>query len=1095
MKKNVLPLSNLIKDYELTHLIRIMKTAFFLIFVVISQMIAVNAEAQHAKINISKNTLSLRELITEIEEQTDYLFVFSDLEINLSNRIKVNARNQSVDEVLKQAFSGSPIVYEFANNYISLRTRSEAEKLLILQQHKKTITGTVTDEHGEPIIGANVMEKGTTNGVVTNIDGKFSVTVTENAALLISYIGYVNQEIPVKSQTSLDIILREDTKTLEEVVVVGYGTQRRGELTSSISSVKKEGFTQGSVQDAAQLIQGKVAGLGVVLKDGDPTSTTQIVLRGVGTLLSGTAPLVIIDGVPGDLSTVAPEDIESVDVLKDGSAAAIYGTRGNNGVIFITTKKIHGEAKANVEVQTYLTIQTVKKKLDMMDSSQYRELVSQKKPGAIDYGYDINWLDEILRTPVTSVTNVSFQGGTSATNYIANVNYKSAEGIIKRSDNNVLTTRLEANHSMWDSLLKFNFNIMGRQQTYQSLGDGNSFDGSIYRTALIGNPTDRLKDEEGVWSEHTTMNHYMNPVAAIYESDGQNKNTQIKTFGSVTLTPIDQLFVKALASNTTFNETRGYSESKKHISTVRNKRNGFASRGTTRSSEQLLELTSQYREQFNAHNITVLVGYSYQKNQYENYWMQNWDFPSDQYSYNKMQLGAALKRGEAKEESVKTEHKLIGFFGRINYNYDNRYLLSASMRREGSSKFGENHKWGNFPAFSLGWNVSNESFMRDIDQINNLKLRLGFGITGTVPSNPYMSLRKLDTGANFYTESGWIPTLKPSSNTNPNLKWEKKEEWNLGIDFGLFNHIVSGSIDLYKRTTKDMLWDYTVPMPPFLYNSMIANAGTMENKGFEAQINVTPIQTRQFAWNSTVNYSINKNKLVSLSNDQFQVHSGYLEAGWTGEPIQRNTHRIFEGGEMGNFWGFKTVGVDENGRWLIEGRNGETKSILDQTDDDRKKIGNGLPKHFLSWNNQFSYKNVDLSITMRGAFGYDVLNMPRMFFEVPVNLTRGNLLSNAYLPKYGQVLNDQQELQYVSYFIEKGDFWKIDNITLGYNLSLKNKFVKKIRVYATGSNLFTFTGYKGIDPEVNVSGLDPGCDPLDRYPSTRSFTFGTILTF
>ncbi|MDH6305177.1 TonB-linked SusC/RagA family outer membrane protein [Parabacteroides sp. PF5-5] len=1050
-----------------------------------------------AQINLSEKNKTIREIIHKIDKESDYNFFFNNAMSGLDKKVSIKLSNSSIENVLNRLLSGTGITYTVKeDNQVVLTDLKTADNLAqTASQTKRTITGTVTDEQGEPVIGANVVEKGTINGVITDMDGKFSLSVYPSSILQVSYIGYIMQEVGISGQTSLQLILKEDSQSLNEVVVVGYGTQRKGELTSSIASVKKESFTQGSVQDAAQLIQGKVAGLGVVLTNGNPTSTSQLVLRGAGSLLSGTSPLVIIDGVPGDLSTVAPEDIESVDVLKDGSAAAIYGTRGNNGVIFITTRKIHGEAKATIEVQSYLTVQTINRKLDMMDASQYRELVAQKKPGAIDHGYEIDWLDEILRTPITSVTNASFQGGTSATNYIANINYKSAEGIVKRSNNKVLTTRLEANHSMWDNLLKFNFNIMGRQQTYQSLGDGNSFNGSIYRTALIGNPTDRLKDEEGTWVEHTTMNGYMNPVAAIYESDGENKNTQIKTFGSITLTPINQFFVKALVSNTTFNETRGYSETKKHISTVRDSKNGFASRGTTRSSEKLMEITSQYREQFNAHNITALVGYSYQMNQYENYWMQNWDFSSDQYSYNKMQQGAALKRGEAKEESIKTEHKLIGFFGRVNYNYDNRYLLSASLRREGSSKFGENHKWGNFPAFSVGWNLSNESFMKDIESINLLKLRVGFGITGTVPTDPYMSLRKLDTGANFYTESGWIPTLKPASNANPNLKWEKKEEWNLGIDYSLFNHFIRGSFDFYKRTTKDMLWKYTVPMPPFLYNEMIANAGTMENKGLEAQINITPVQTRDFTWNSTLNFSTNKNKLVSLSNDQFQVHSGYIEEGWTGEPIQRKTHRIFEGGEMGNFWGFKTIGVDEDGRWIIEGKNGEPKSILDQTDDDRKKIGNGLPKHFLSWNNQISYKNFDLNISMRGVFGYDILNMPRMFYEVPVNLTRGNLLADAYQPKFGQVLNDQQELQYVSYFIEKGDFWKIDNITLGYNLQFNSKYIKKARFYATGTNLFTFTSYSGIDPEVNVNGLDPGCDTLGRYPSTRSFTIGTILTF
>ncbi|WP_282638622.1 SusC/RagA family TonB-linked outer membrane protein [Sphingobacterium thalpophilum] len=967
-------------------------------------------------------------------------------------------------------------------------------------------TGKVLSTSGDAVSNATIeaisLKLKTRTIVSSNDKGIFelsNLSSNDQYNLYIRHVSFLPDSITgfvVKANRTNSLLIRLKSRqaTLDEVVVVGYGAQRRSEVTSAIASVKKESFIKGAVQDAAQLLQGKVAGLGVTVPNGNPTANSQISLRGVGTLLSGSTPLVVIDGVPGDLNTVAPEDIESIDVLKDGSAAAIYGTRGNNGVILVTTNKMKGE-RSGAEIQSYLSTQTIQRKLNMMKAEQYRELVSQKKPGAIDYGYSVDWLDEVLRSPVSSVTNANLYGGSASSNYIANVNYRTAEGIIKRSDNQVLTTRLEANHSMFDNLLKFNFNIMGRQQDFQALGDGNSFNGEIYRNALIGNPTDRVKDDEGKWVEHTVMNGYMNPLAAIYESDGKNKSSQVRTFGSVTVTPIKPLFIKGLVSHTVFNETRGYAETKKHISNIRNKRNGYASRGTTRRTEDLLELTTQYQQNFGAHRITALAGYSFQKDQYEDYYMSNWDFPSDQYSYNNMGAGAALRRGEAGEASLKNEHILIGFFGRLNYNYDNRYFISASLRHEGSSKFGKNHKWGSFPGVSVSWNPLNESFMKDTDIFSNLKFRAGFGITGTVPTAPYMSLRKLTTGDNFYTAGGWIPTIKPASNANPDLRWEKKEEWNIGLDYGVLQNRIRGSIDYYKRSTKDMLWGYNVPMPPYLYDQMVANAGTMENKGLEVQLAVSAFQRKDFSWNSTINYSTNKNKLVSLSNANFQVQSGFIDAGWTGEPIQKNTHRIYEGGEMGNFWGFKTVGVDENGRWLIVDRQGNTKSILDQTDDDRQKIGNGLPKHLLSWDNQLIYKKFDLNITMRGAFAYDILNMPRMFYEVPVSLTRGNLLADAYQPKYGKVLSDQQELQYVDYFIEKGDFWKIDNVTLGFNQKLNDKFLKSMRFYFSTNNLWTITGYKGIDPEVNIYGLDPGLDVLDRYPSTRTFTFGAQFNF
>lgn len=1071
---------------------RIMRLTFIALFVFSFSLLA-SVHSQTMRININANNESTHSILEQIEQQTDYLFIYNTNEIDLNRKASVHAQDQTVMDVLSQIFRNTNIGYAIEGSNIMLMKKDEKAEQ---QQDNNKVSGTITDKSGEPIIGANVVIKGTTNGTITDIDGNYTLNVPVSAILQISYIGYLTQDVPVNGKQQINIRLVEDTQQLDEVVVVGYGTQKKGELTSSISSIKSETFIQGSVQDAAQLLQGKVAGLGIVMPNGDPTSSSQIVLRGIGSLKGDRVPLVIVDGVPGDMSTVAPEDIESIDVIKDGSAAAIYGTRGNNGVIFITTKKVKGEIPVTIDIQAYVTTQQIKKRLDMMDADQYRQLVKQGKPGAIDYGYDTDWLDQILRTPISYVTNASLRGGNRNSNYIANINYKSGQGIIKRSDNRVLTTRLEINHSMWDNLLKFNLNIMGKEQRYTALGDGKSFNGEIYRNALINIPTERPKDDNGNWIEHPTMNGYMNPVAALYESNGENKSTQLRTFGTVTLTPMDEFFVKALVSRTSYNQTRGYAETKKHISTVRNGKNGFASRGTTASIDNLLEITAQYKNNFGAHNFTGLAGYSYQDNTYENYWMQNWDFPSDQYSYNNMGAGAALKRGEVEEKSEKNKSKLIGVFARINYSFNDRYLASVSIRHEGATQFGANYKWGNFPAVSVGWNIHNEEFMSSLRFISSLKARLGFGVTGSIPEDPYMSLSRLTSDKNLYTGSGWLPSLKPSSNANPNLRWEKKEEWNLGVDFGVLDNRISGSIDLYKRTTKDMLWNYQVATPPYLYQEILANAGTMQNKGLEIHLSAIPVQTKEFSWTTSFNYSTNKNKLVALSNEEFQLKSGYIEDGWTGEPIQQYTHRIFEGGEVGNFYGFKTIDIDSEGRWIIEDKNGNPKPISEQQAEDKKIIGNGLPKHLLSWDNSFTFKNFDLGITMRGAFDYDILNYPRMFYECPVNLTRGNLLATAYEPKYGKtVLNDQQELQYVSYFIERGNFWKIDNITIGYTLKLKNDYLKRIRIYATGNNLFTFTEYSGLDPEVNTQGLNPGCDELGRYPSTRSFTLGAMFTF
>jgi TonB-linked SusC/RagA family outer membrane protein len=1091
MKRGLL-LIHLLCKKNTKEIFQIMKISIFLLFVCVFQLFALNSEAQNATINLPSSDLTVGALIHEIEQQTDYLVVFSNSEVDIDTSIHLDRKSGKVSDCLKEAFVDR-LSYEFENNYIILSKKAIIQSS---QQITHKITGKVTDTNGEAVIGANVVEKGTTNGTVTDFDGIYSLDVSPSAVLHFSYVGYNPQEVTVGNKTTIDIRLAENNQVLNEVVVIGYGTQRKGELTSAISSVKSESFLQGSVQDAAQLLQGKVAGLGIALNSGDPTATTQITLRGIGTLLSGDGPLVLVDGVPGSLTTVAPEDIESIDVVKDGSAAAIYGTRGNNGVVFITTKKVRGETPLTIDVHAYMTTESIKKRLGMMDAAQYRELVAQGQPSAVDYGYDTDWLDEIMRTPLSYVTNVSLKGGTNKSTYIANVNYRSRQGIIKRSQNDVLTTRLEVNHNMWDNLLKINVNLIGREQYNHTFAYNSTFRDEIYRNALAYNPTDRPRDDEGNWVERPFMYEYNNPLAMIYESDGKNKSTELRTFGSVTLTPIQSVQIKALSSHSKYHKTLGYSETRKHISTIRDNRNGYASKGSEFAQENLLEITTQYKKSFGKHDLTGLAGYSYQKNIWENDRMENRDFPSDQYSWNNMGAGSALKRGEAEMWSYKSENVLIGAFARINYSYDARYMASASIRHEGSSKFGADNKWGNFPAFSAGWNIVNEEFMRDYNFLSNLKVRVGFGITGTVPTNPYESLSRLAIGDNFLANGVYTPTLKQASNANPDLRWEKKEEWNFGLDFGFLKERISGTIDVYKRTTKDLLWKYDVPMPPYLYSEMFANAGTIENKGLEIGLSIVPVLTNGFCWLTTVNYSTNKNKLVSLSNDKFQVESGYVEDGYLGSTIKQYTHRIYEGGKLGNFYGFKTIDIDEDGRWIIQGKDGEPKPIGDQQPDDKTAIGNGLPKHFLSWNNSLEYKSFDLNITMRGAFGYDILNFPRLNYDCPVSLAHGNVLSTAFDNRFGKrPLSNLQELQYVSYFIENGGFWKIDNITLGYNIKLNNKYLQRIRIYASGSNLITITGYSGIDPEVNFLGLQPGIDYRSRYPSTRTYTFGAMFTF
>ena len=439
---------------------------------------------------------------------------------------------------------------------------------------------------------------------------------------------------------------------------------------------------------------------------------------------------------------------------------------------------------------------------------------------------------------------------------------------------------------------------------------------------------------------------------------------------------------------------------------------------------------------------------------------------------------------------------MISYFGRVNYSFDGRYLASVSVRHEGSSKFGANHKWGTFPAFSLAWNIKEEAFMQDIQPLSTLKIRGGFGITGTEPGRSYMSLNTLNFGTYAYCDGKWIQSIRPSSNPNPDLRWEKKEEINIGLDFGFFDEQITGSIDFYNRDTKDLLWNYDVPSPPYLYANMDGNGGSIRNRGFELSIQATPVRTKDFQWTTNANYSTNKNKLLSLSNDMF-ISTSYADAGQAGNPIMHSTHRLEEGKPIGNFYGYKTIDIDDDGHWVIEGEDGNPKPIALAVASDKQVIGNGLPKHYVNWNNAFTYKNWDLAITMRGAFGFQIINSPEMFFGLPVVLQSGwNVMEKAFDNVYGKrPLATDQSLDYVSYYIENGNYWKIDNLTFGYTFYPKTEWMENLRIYGSISNLAVITGYNGIDPEVNISGLAPGQDDRARYPAARTFTLGVSLKF
>lgn len=985
----------------------------------------------------------------------------------------------------------------------------------IVQQQTVTVTGVIKDKNGEPIIGANVLEEGTTNGIITDLDGNYKLNVKQGSSLIVSFIGYKTQTIPISGKNKIDVVLIDDSELIDEVVVIGYGTQKKADVTSAVASVKAEKFNKGAILDAGQLVQGKVAGLQISLPTGDPTASTSIMLRGNSTLMGTSNPLILVDGVPGSLSTVAPEEIESIDVLKDGSATAIYGTRGTNGVIIITTKSSRREMPATIEYNGYVSISTRAKEADFMTADDLRARWEEgwEFSGANDkdYGDNVNWVKEVSRTGVSHVHNLTFRGGNKNSSLIANLNYADRQGTFKQSGSKNIRGRLEFTHRMFNDKLTTNIAMIANEVETTP-----GFNSSVYRYACIQNPTQPIYDENGDYVERSVY-LYDNPISLLNETIGMTRSRNIRFTGSMEYKPYEDLSIKAMMTRKGQSYLNGYYYTKKHPTTTESGYNGYASRYTSDFINNSAEITVDWHKDLGKHNLGVIGGYSYEDNTSENFSVSNRNFPTDSYTYNKLESGQGLKEGTAGMSSYKYSDKLIGLFARATWNYDDRYLLMVSVRHEGSSKFGADHKWGTFPGVSAGWRLNNEKFMKDIKWINNLKVRAGYGITGINISSPYQSLASMGYSSYFLYNGQWISSLVPSRNANPDLRWEKKHEYNLGIDFDLLGGRLGGSIDVYRRETQDALWNYSVPTPPYQYGTIMANVGKIRNDGVEVLINAVPVQTKSFEWNTNISFSTNKNKLLSISNDKFQMSTDYFYAGHTGEPIQTSTHRVKVGAPIGDFFGLKSVGLDKDGKWVVErlikDENGNVTGkyydlAANATDEDKQVLGNGVPKYYLNFNNSFSFKGFDFTVGMRGALGFQILNFQEMYYANPT--IQYNVLNSAFdyhpvveINEDGKTLTYTRETsqikdsqRYVSQYIENGNYWKIDNVTLGYTFNMsKCKFIKNLRVYASCLNLATITGYKGIDPEVQMTGLDAGTDNRDKYPTNRSFTFGANITF
>ena len=965
------------------------------------------------------------------------------------------------------------------------------------------IKGKILDENGEPIIGANVVEKGTTNGTITDLDGNYTLTVNnlKNAVLQVSYIGYNTVETPVKGQKTLDVKMASSVVNLGEVVAIGYGTQTRKEITGSVANVSQENFNKGVNRDAADLLQGKVAGLQITSGSGDVTRDSQIRLRGTSTLQNDQGPMIVIDGVPGgDMSTVSPSDIESISVLKDASSAAIYGSRAAGGVILITTKRGSG-AKTTINYDGYLTVSGVANKPDMLNAQEWREINKQlgNDISVYDkYNADSDWFDALLRTGVSQNHSLSLSGGSSKSNYRASYTYLDRKGIARDNWMKRHSFRFQFQQRAINDRLRIGLTGAG------TLTDSQGTFGDYFIAACNNPPVIPIYNEDGTYfTGNDNAYNQGNMVKAQDENYKLKKNNYFYGQGDLQFEIIQGLNVKANLYKSRFSSDNSNWESPDNAlgggsgNSLGDSSNGYARRSNFSWDRELMEWTANYNRAFGAeekHKLDALLGYSWESNAYQSQSSMATNFAIASMGANSIQTGNDLKIGNV--TSSKNEYKLISFFARAHYSFDERYMITATVRRDGSSKFGANHKWGWFPSVSAAWGLSQEGFMKDIKWISDLKLRAGWGVTGNQDGlMPYKSLELYQAYGTYYDNGGSSTAFRITQNANPDLKWEETAMFNIGIDFSLFNGRLGGTIEYYDKKTSDMLYNYSVPTPTYVYDKIAANVGDMSNKGIEVMLNLDVIRNKKFSWNTSINLAHNKNKITKLSNDLYSTDRVYVGDPWIRGASGVTSHIVEEGYPVGQFFMLKCEGIDSNGKFIMVDLNGDGQI----SDDDRTYCGSAQPDLTFGWNNTFSWNRWDASFFIRGSLGQKVLNNPRAAYGNNTYVAGANAMKGDDLT----LLRENSRV--CSYYLEDGSYARLDNMSIGYTFDTKKiDWLDKARIYVAAQNLFVITGYSGLDPEVEVfrgeasdnnAGLDPGIEPRNYMPKARSFTFGVNLTF
>jgi len=1002
----------------------------------------------------------------------------------------MNSKNKRI--VLHQMWTTKSLVFMIFMLFLSAG---------MFAQGKKLVTGTVYDNTGTVLPGASVLETGTRNAATTDFDGKFTIEVAVGGSIEVSFIGSTTQKVQITASTSkLEVRLQNDGYQLNEVQVVsvGYGTQKKSDLTGAISTVTADNLVKGTISSTEQVLQGKVAGLNIIRPSGDPAAGASIRLRGGTSLTASNSPLIVVDGIAGvDINVVQPSDIKSVDVLKDASATAIYGSRGANGVIIITTKA--GTKGVSVVYNGQSSIGYITDNLDLLSANQWRGYVRDTgNKDAVDFGGNTNWQKAIEQTAISQSHTLSINSGKADSGFRASIAYLNNEGVIKKSGLERISGNVNAYQYLGDNKdVKFDMGL------FANIDKWNPIDYRIFERAYNLNPTIPVYDKNG---NFTNVNYtlYENPVEILTNRTVDNERhrllgyfkTEVKflnDFQAVANISLEHNAVKGGTYKPTYAIMEGRSES------------GYAQRTYGEYTNAQGELYVNYSKVIDKHNISALAGYSYLENIYEGFGAQRSGFVTDAFSYNNLGAGSNYRLGDV--YSYKGKSNLVSMYARANYGYDGKYLLTATVRRDGSSRFGENNKWGTFPSASAAWRISNENFMSGTkDWLNSLKLRVGYGVTGNQDGiGEYKSLSILGVGNDSYYDPAtgrWSLAYSPTQNPNPDLKWESTRQLNIGVDFSLFDRI-TGSFEWYQKNTDDLLYTYEVPQPPYLVGTMLANVGEMSNKGVELTLNADIVRGDKFTWNANLTLGHNVQKIEKLSNPTYKtdvIYSGSLHglSGMSGQYSQI----IAEGYPVGTFWGFRNAGLDANGKIQYYNAAGDVVAENALVDADKTALGNIQPDLTLGIGMNFTYKNFDLGISGYGMFGQKALNATNMMLNDPNRLPTYNVPDDFL----GSGITSAPK--YSDYWIEDASFFRLQTLSIGYTLPLGFKN-SKLRMYIMGENLAVFTKYKGVDPEIGLNAQDginqtgvidqtglagPGIEKFNNYPRPTTISVGLNFT-